>query len=896
MINDCNNFLFLTCDNDKIDIEKCKNDERIESIYNVCGLNPWLIVYKESIDNAKQNIKKYRLNIQHWSYGKILKIDKQKAKSKNENLFWIFIKGYMSEEFIKNITKLTDGFKNFRIEEIFDIFGEFEYVIKIYTSHINGVDDFLAVCQEKSITASTKCVLSTMKEDHTNLDEHIDEKRRNAKSIQRDIPYSVARIMANTEGFVRKNKEEQKTILFNNLKEMQIPFNIKEINNLIFDPDLSKTEYYQSDLKHPNDLIELYSIKLDRDGWLQTLLFFKASGPKEKKILEKVLQEQFLGVTSSRFSRKLHYMTGDYDFMIPFDSKDIDVLTRTVDEFIQNNEELITNFTNTVCRPEVRGRGTGRLNPLDIPFIQSLLINSTKITELEQKVKNKEILTMSQNGISPREDCIRHKISTVPEITIDEYLDKVFVSFENIGIEPTIEFKDSSMVQVFLKFHLRSNHDKNSFIDDINVKKQNYEIIATIYQPIRDPRTVMCVLLVKDFVELEVILNDLGKYCRKTEFHIIFHKRFYSKIIDQSIICKPCFYPQKIQNCGSCIRYILPRKKNSLLNVDFDDNYNNRKIKEEIRITLIGVDIGLPDYFILEELLDEEKECEIIFNNYKNYCERNNFTEFYEEARQYYKSIKSKKEYREKYEHAIIKVLKDNMKSYIPDIIVLPEYSIPSYVYHKISEMNYNYENVIIAGSHIDKKRYNVCPIIFNGPNGKKIYHTYKNNCSPFEKQLGLIENVGTAHLKFFNTEFGNLLVKICYDVHFTSHGGNFENVDILLVPSFNYSKPFKNAIETKVEEYKLVAVYANTINNGEVDSNIIIPSEDGINASLIDIKSFHKDKWNNSKISLYDEIFYPIPQNNKLEEVMEEGFGFKIKHLTFNIMELDKMREIKSK
>ena len=161
---------------------------------------------------------------------------------------------------------------------------------------------------------------------------------------------------------------------------------------------------------------------------------------------------------------------------------------------------------------------------------------------------------------------------------------------------------------------------------------------------------------------------------------------------------------------------------------------------------------------------------------------------------------------------------------------------------------------------------------------------------------MGLIENVGTAHLKFLNTKFGNLLTKICYDVHFTSQSGNFEMVDILLVPSFNYSKPFKGAIETKVEDYKLVAVYANTINNNEAKSNIFIPSEDGLLPSLIDIKSFHKDKWNNSKINSSDKFFYPIPKNNQLEEVVEEGFNFKIKHLTFNILELDKRREIKSK
>ena len=317
-----------------------------------------------------------------------------------------------------------------------------------------------------------------------------------------------------------------------------------------------------------------------------------------------------------------------------------------------------------------------------------------------------------------------------------------------------------------------------------------------------------------------------------------------------------------------------------------------------------------------------------------------------------------------------------------PDIIILPEYSIPLSVYKEITETICNCENIIIAGSHIDKKRYNVCPIIFNGLNSKKIYHAYKNNCSPFEKELGLVKNVGTAHLKFSNTKFGNILIKICYDVHFAGDCGNFKNVDILLVPSFNYSKSFEVSLKNKAGEYKLVAAYANTINNNVVHSNIFIPPNEGLEASKIDIKSFHKEKWENSnylfswdeipgndderiikylkdelkiewakteniskiddsktiivsnnekllslslnddgtkvnlkiddgrvdeftvktengKLNIYnskinssDEIFYQKPISNQ----MEEEFDFKIKHLTFNILELDKRREIKSK
>jgi len=899
-------YFFLTCNNVKEQIEKCKNDEKILSIYNVCGRNPWLLVYEsDSIFQDRKIFTEYWLNVQHWSVGQILKLDKNISNSKDENLFFIFIKGEASEEILKN----KNTYK-IRIEEVYNIFGEFEFVLKIYTSNLSDLDHFLTFCQEKEIVTSTKCVLSVLKEDGSLTKETIDEKRERSKKIKKNLEYSTARIMANRIGFVREEKDEQKRILTDNLKEMEVVFNIEDIEKLILDPDIKEMEYSQGDLVHPNKLIDKFSVKLDQINWLQTLLFFKASSPKNKEILEDVLQKKILGVTSSQFSRKVHYMTGDYDFMIPFDCKDIEFLTKAIDKFTEDYGELATSFVNTVCRPEAEGKGTGSLIALDIPLIESLLINSTKISEFEKTIKNinvfdpsftKQNLIVPQEEIAPREDYVRLRYlnEDINQNKINKYFED-FESFKSLGVEPIIEFKDSSMIQVFLKFHLKKYTYTNKLIEIIKKKRKINEIIVTIYQPVRDPLTVMGLLVIKDFVELEVLFDDLRKYCRLMEFHVIFHKKYYSKVIEQSIRCKPCFFPYvtnkgcideydkenlkeySIQNCGTCIRYILPRIRNRTLNINLGE-----KIKKEIKISVIGVDLTLSEYFALDETLNNEDNFTLIFNNYRKIHDSSNEGNSYTHPDiilKEYNKIKDKDKFRNEYKNSVISELNNIIKLYSPDIIVFPEYTIPIFVYKEIKNTMIDHKCIIVAGSHV-KNGFNLCPIIFNESSGiKYIYSHYKNNISPFEEELGLTSNMGTASLKFIDSFVGNLNIQICYDVY-TSE--NFTKTDILLIPSFNVSEGFVDTIQEKAKNEKLVAVYANVNNKGNIKSNIFIPSKEGREASRRGIIPFHKDQWG-GEIDSKEIIFHLRPQDDNLEIIKNNQFIFSIKNLFFDIIQLD--------
>jgi len=183
--------------------------------------------------------------------------------------------------------------------------------------------------------------------------------------------------------------------------------------------------------------------------------------------------------------------------------------------------------------------------------------------------------------------------------------------------------------------------------------------------------------------------------------------------------------------------------------------------------------------------------------------------------------------------------------------------------------------------------------MIFNDSNGqKKIFHLYKNNTNKLENKLGIIKYKGTAHLRFLRTKWGNLYNQICYDVYTTIKEGGFDNIDILLVPSFNLSEEFINSIKRKSDELKLVAGYANTINEGRLRSNIFVPPKEGRGAILHGLKSFHKDKWDEGKINLETPIFDFEPEKDKLKKVEINGINFWTQNLIFDIIQLDARKD----
>lgn len=907
---------FLSCVTTSEEIKKLKNDEKVASIYHVCGVDPWLIVCAFDSQNDAISLKcDYQLNIKYMSIASTPTIrEKESAQAINKIIFWIFIQGTCKKEFESFINEIED------IYEAYEIFGEYNFIVKLYTSNINGVDDFLKLCREKGMSTSTKCVLSTIKENGRDID-NVKAKEDKAIKIKKDINYAAARIMFNTKGFIQKSKDEQKRILSDNLGRLGIPFTPKNIEDNILDPVITKSEYFQDELIHPNNLIDRYSVKLNRNKWLKTLLFFKAShGEKDK--LEEALQERFLGVKPLRFARKLYHTTGDYDFFIPFDCSDLDELTESIKDFWKwqekEKEELIISFTNTVCEA-TEGKGEVALEELNIPFIESLLINATQMSEFEDRIRAKNIFlpilegkwVPAEEGISPREDYVRNKLRDEKREAIEDCIKK-FKSFEDIGLESTIEFKDGALIQALSKFYFKNINSRERFLGELKDKIEHYEIVSISYEPVRDPLTVMCILMVKDLVELEVFFEELRRFCKKIEFHIIFHQTYYSKVIEQNIRCKPCFYPLEpkkdcikecdvdkwqncegskkcvIQKCGNCIRYILHRQRNRILNINFKKN-----IKQKIKISLIGIDISLSQYFALEKLLDQEGYRNKIFENYKKYenvCrekgEENPYGNSESIFSEYEDIIVKRDDYRNRYKDAINSIFKGILYSDSPDIIVFPEYTIPSYAYNEIIKNDIEKNCIIIAGSYINDG-FNICPIIFNEDSKKKVYHYYKNNFSDFEKDLGLIYNKGTAYLKFLNTIMGNLFIQVCYDAFTINTSEVFNNVDILLIPSFNPSSKFIDPLKNKANEYKLIVAYANTINNkAAIKSNFFVPPNNGLHHSLRGIKPFHKDQRPEGQKLTNENIFNLSEDEQKIED-----FNFTVKHLVFDIIQLDMRR-----
>ena len=876
---------FLSCNPHREEIDKFKTNEEFVSIYRVCGVEPWLIVCKAaSISDILKLNQEYKLKIKYMSITSSQNLlgGEKLSTDKNKSISWIFIKGEnlsSDDDFIGFLNEMND----YEISQAYQIFGEYNFILKIHTSGIGDVDHFLIRCHEENISTSTKCVLTVLKDESTLFESNIEKNKTEAAKIKKEWSYAIARVMANTRGFIQKSKEEQRSCLMSKLNDIGIPPNPDEIEENLLNPELEKNEYSQCDLVHPNDLIDRYSIKLERGGWLKVLFFFRATSGKKSE-LEKTLIEELLGVKTHQFSRKLYHMTGDYDFIVPFDCEDVDTLNSVIDEFLSKHGEIVESFTNTACRP-TEGKGEGSLNVLDLPLIDALLINATKISTLEGRIRDifspvsNEEPGMAREGISPREGYVRERIRTYFPKSIKSY-QKRFTTFEDIGIESTIEFKGGALIQNLLKFYFINPDKKSAFLSDVRRKIDDCEIIGVIYEPVRDPLTVMCILMVKDLVELEVLIDEFRKYCRKTEFHVIFHQKYYSKTIEARVRCKPCFYPvdPPSQNCGNCIRYLLPRKRDRILNIDFE-----KKLKPNITINLVGIDMSLPQYFALEESLDQEEKRKAIF---ENYGQKDYFGSPEEVFREYEDLVRNKENYRSRYKNAILEVIKDADC----DILLFPEYSIPLNIYNQIKEeikqICMEKKCVIVAGSHIDEDGFNVCPVFIFRDDGEKgiceIYELYKNYFSPFENVLKLMKNRGTAHLKFLNTIWGNVYIQICYDA-FTVHGG-FENVDVLLVPSFNPSKGYKETIRDKARNYILVVGYANTTGGEGLKTDFFYPPRKAIQR---DIKPLHREQWpEGAKIS--EEAIFKISEGEK--RAVE--FNIRIKRIDFDLIQLDLIRE----
>lgn len=125
----------------------------------------------------------------------------------------------------------------------------------------------------------------------------------------------------------------------------------------------------------------------------------------------------------------------------------------------------------------------------------------------------------------------------------------------------------------------------------------------------------------------------------------------------------------------------------------------------------------------------------------------------------------------EKYWEKISKILDNIKKTYnynkalYPDIIVFPEYSMPSEIINKLKAFSEDFP-IIIAGSHLNQERINVCPVIIKD---QDVRYIEKNTTSKVQGRVNLnVEgNVDSSFFQIFwpsgNTQL-SILICICVD------------------------------------------------------------------------------------------------------------------------------------
>lgn len=904
---------FLSCDIEEDAIKSIENDNRVISMYHVCGNTPWLLVCKfSSFDDAHSFNSNYCLDIKNMLIANL----EESKESENipehpehyELKSWIFI--WMPQNFCFDIKDVESQFK---ITKKYQIFGKQNYLVKFYTTNIGYIDSFLDICKDKNMITSTYIVLRTIKEEGLKINQEVEVKKHEVENIKKNEEYLFARIVANSKGFIEKNREEQIKEIEAALDKMGFVYDLKKF---IPEIGLTKDEYNRDALEHPNKLINRYSIKLNKECWVKALFFFQAR-PKKKEELLNSLKNNLLGVEQSYFSRKLYHMAGQYDFVVILDFKDSASMKLKSDYLCTEYQHLIKDFRSVLCEPEKQGKEISNLEKLAIPFIQSLLINSTDMSMVLDKIKKsiKEILDkdpmpLAELGITPREDYVRGKIwqsckdKIVQHGCVISFLEK-FHSLSDIGVESAIEFNDGALIQALFRFYLKDTTSKSELITKIRKKIENFEIIATIYEPNREPLGIRGIFMVKDIKELQLLYEEFQKFCNKIEFHMLFHQHFYSKVIEKSVKCRPCFYPNAKQDCGKCIRYLLPRKKDRTLNINF-----NQKIKENVKISLVGLNLDFDKYFALNKKCDQIN-VKKIFGKLKQLNPK--YEGHYGNLQKNYEYIANQglDNYRTNYSNKLIEILKKLILECRSDMIVFPEYSIPFNIYSSIKNTIRAFQErvVIILGSYIDDNGFNISPVMFvNDKEGhNEIYHCYRNTLCPLEKKLkenndeiGL-ENIimiseGTAYLKFLNTQWGNFCVRLCYESLDPYVDKSYENLDILFIPSFNHSKMLPDKLKEHPRDFKLVVVYSNTPDvEGSIPSEFLLPPNDGKIPLYEKVQPFHKGQWP-ERIKEYrnDIKVFSITNLPPIDD--DKEFIFKVQHLVIhNLIELDIRREIRS-
>ena len=943
--------LIISCEYDKEILHDLIENRDIISVYRVSGNGPlWFATKGSSFTETHKSFCKKNLSILNWS--RIRDIPGPNYYSpenflKTNFTFWVCIDGEKKQ--FQNFLDDKALFQQFKIEKAFSSVGPSNFLVKAHSTSLEKMHALLIQIRSFNLATTTKIIMSVYKENSEKLEAKQEprqiaceeERRKNELKLH----YCITRVLSNNNFALTADSAKAAPTIETNLSTSNFGVNpsVRDIQQLLVPKNEikqinsgdTKNEDEKTDLHHPIQYINKYSIKFKRVGWHKTIFFIKANtleGTKED--LEEILRENFLGITGTSFASKLYQITGYYDFCIPIDLFDSD---EAVDNLVNDlskpdvYKSLVKDVKSVICKPykDSHGNTKERLNPHLIPFVEALLINSTKMKNFEisinknrgankekniylAAVRDEEVSNQAWEGITPRELYVVNQLKykrNLPRVQADleEFLNN-FKGFESEGIFPSVELKEGGLIQALVNFSCDSVEKKWVLKEQLEQRAKKYELIVEPFEPREKALQIIYIIVVSELVELENLFSELevlGLY-RKVDFQFLTHQNFISRVLEQSVSCKPCLYPYSLnsndkekstQSCEDCTRYISNSTKGKTIKIDLaQKRFLNKNSK--VRISIMGVNLSWGKIFALEKI-GESKVNEIL--------ERISVSENGEEAiiseDEKKRILSDYNEYsnmeaRENYKDAIKGLVSSQINSdFEADILIFPEYSIPKYLVETLinpNEVKLNKDCLIVAGSHIFEG-YNRCPLIISEGKRRFQYYTYKNVISNIEKGIGLITNFGTAFLKFQNSNWGNFIVQICSDLYQAENLTNLRAVDLLLVPSCNTSKRIPEHIKTSSNNKKLVGVYANTLNLEQhfAASQFFIPDKEAMEPALDRISSFHTHLGGTtiSEDSIFK--FYKYAEPKKLHRIQIGRFIFFEKWLEIDLAQLDLRRNV---
>lgn len=671
----------------------------------------------------------------------------------------IFLK-ISSNDCLEKLKKLKD---NPKVVDIYKVVGVWNYAIKVWLKDIQELYNLITELNLEGSQTSTKFAMRIWRDEFWTPEQPLiaENPSQPLDTVEKEMLKILGK---NEENIILKDRNSQIGIFENK---------ISGVNR----------KRFETCLINVRKKIWKYSIKLERPGWLQHIIFIKATlGRKED--LKDYLRKKLLGVTQKTFARRYYQITGTFDFIILLDSIDLKELEHEVEKAVKEN--LIEDIRISTIIPTISNneQTEGTLTPQQAALFNALLPNADKHKELpDNSVRVESYNSYLRTALYYKEDF--ENINKVPFPT---------------GTTLITELDPHQMLHIFIRFKMSQLKE---FSDKLEKKQGEFGTYLKIYKPIHDPNIIMCILTANDFCDLFKFVKDLDISCEFTEVSLIFDQGFPCKV-PEYVKCKPCSF-QSGTPCEACKRYIIAHKK-TLYQVEPIPHFKG-KFEQPVKIAIIPIKITEEEFINL---------------------------------------IKTSSNVREEYTNKILTTLENSIKN-DAKIIVFPELSIPHFIVEKLEEKinnimmtnNKDYPIIVIAGSHYKPEKdfelnkeiiFNVSPIFFykNGITTK--FEQVKNN--PFsDPEINFFaklkkENVfpqdaklggGRGCLKF-DTQYGRFAVLICHDKDDPElRNALINKVDMLIVPSWDNNKEgTTNRLNNLAKEntYSWV-IYANNGNDG---------------------------------------------------------------------------------